>query len=164
MCEALPGLGVRGALVSALHLILGISKNIKPKQALHKLYDFTKRGTDIVNQRISFYSCKRKSQKWNCPFFLSFEKRSGNGLTNDIVKKIKFVLGEQDFSVNETTFLTPFPPDSAKPRRCESSIAEIRSSVMQKRKDKLTKRNGQCQSCGKTVGKRHRFQFCVNCP
>ena len=72
------------------------------------------------------------------------EKRSRNGLTNNIVKKIKFVLGEQDFSIDETTSLTPFRPDSAKPRRCEICKAEIRGPGMKNRKDKLTKQNGQC--------------------
>ena len=189
-------------MLSTAHPILGTSKDIKPKPALYKLYDFTKGGSDIVDQRMSFYSCKPKYQKWTIVAFSylldtcrvnastimalntsdkelkSFnfgldlvlalirpyiDKRSRNGLTNDILKKIKFVLGEQDFSINETISLTPFPPDSAKPRRCEIYKAEIRGPGMKKRKDKLTKQSGQCQSCCKTVCKRHRFQFCVNC-
>ena len=44
--------------------IFGISKDQKKKPALYKLYDYTKGGTDIVDQKISFYSCKTKSRKW----------------------------------------------------------------------------------------------------
>ena len=58
------------------------------------------------------------------------EKRSRNGLTIDIVKKIYFVLGEQDF---KTTSLTSFPPDSAKLRRCKICKAEIRGPSVKKR-------------------------------
>ena len=28
------------------------------------MYDFTKGGTDIINQRMGFYTCKPKSKKW----------------------------------------------------------------------------------------------------
>ena len=119
-------------MLSTVHPILGISEKIKPKPALHKLYDFTKGETDIVNQIMSFYSCEPKSRKWIIVAFSylldtcrvnastimavntsdkelkSFnfgldlvlalvrpyvEKRSRNGLTNDIVKKIKLVWG-----------------------------------------------------------------------
>ena len=41
--------------------IFGISKDQKKKPALYKLYDYTKGGIDIVDQKISFYSCKTKS-------------------------------------------------------------------------------------------------------
>ena len=34
------------------------------KPALYKLCDFTKGGTDIVDQKITFYLCKTKSRKW----------------------------------------------------------------------------------------------------
>ena len=165
-------------MLSTVHLILGISKDMKPKSALCKLYDFTKGGTDIVDQRMSFYSCTPTSRKWTivaCSYLLDtcrvnastimalktsdkelksfnfgldlvlalvrryIEKRSRNGLTNDIVKKIKFVLGEQDFNINEIILLTPFPLDSAKPRHCKICKAEIRGPGMKNRKDKLTK-------------------------
>ena len=35
----------------------------KDKAALYNFYDFTKGGTDIVYQRIGFYTCKFKSRK-----------------------------------------------------------------------------------------------------
>ena len=34
------------------------------KLALYKLCDYTKGGTDIVDQKINFYSSKTKSRKW----------------------------------------------------------------------------------------------------
>ena len=45
-------------------IFLLISKDLRKKPALYKLCDYTKRGTDIVHQTISFNSCKIKSQKW----------------------------------------------------------------------------------------------------
>ena len=56
-------------MLLTVHPILGISKDIKPKPALYKLYDFTKGGTEIVDQRMSFYSCKQKSRKWTIVAF-----------------------------------------------------------------------------------------------
>ena len=36
----------------------------KNKAAVFKLCDFKKGGTEIVDQRMSFYTCKFKSCKW----------------------------------------------------------------------------------------------------
>ena len=41
----------------------------KNKAALYKLYDFTKRGIDIVDQRMGFYTCKFKLRKWSMVAF-----------------------------------------------------------------------------------------------
>ena len=35
----------------------------KSKPAIYKLYDFSKGGTDIIDQRMGFYSCKSKSKR-----------------------------------------------------------------------------------------------------
>ena len=43
-----------------MHQSFQISKNQKNKQAFYKLCDHTKGGTDIVDQKITFYSCKTK--------------------------------------------------------------------------------------------------------
>ena len=50
--------------------ILGITKDHgKSKLGIYKLYDFTKGGTDIIDQRIGFYTCKLKSRKWTITVF-----------------------------------------------------------------------------------------------
>ena len=41
----------------------------KKKAALYKLYDFTNGGTDIVDQRMGFYTRKFKSRKWSMVTF-----------------------------------------------------------------------------------------------
>jgi len=41
----------------------------KKRPAAYKLYDFTKGGTDIVDQKMSFYTCKAKSRKWTMVLF-----------------------------------------------------------------------------------------------
>ena len=32
--------------------------------AIYKLYNFSKGGTGIIDQRLGFYSCKSKSKRW----------------------------------------------------------------------------------------------------
>ena len=45
--------------------LLGVTMDDnKSKPALIKLYDFTKGGTDIVDQKMGFYSTKTKSRRW----------------------------------------------------------------------------------------------------
>ena len=51
-------------LLSTMHPILGTAKdNLRLKPAIYKLYDYTKGGTDIIDQRINFYSSKAKSHR-----------------------------------------------------------------------------------------------------
>ena len=50
--------------------LLGVIKDDgKKKPAIMKFYDFTKGGTDIIDQRMSTYSVKLKLSKWTiCAF------------------------------------------------------------------------------------------------
>ena len=57
--------GLRNVLLlSTVQPILGISKNPKKQPAIYKLYDYTKGGTDITDQRMGTYSCHTKSRRW----------------------------------------------------------------------------------------------------
>ena len=50
--------------------LLGTTKDDeKDKPALYKLYDFMKGGTDIIVQRMWFYSLKLKSRRWTITAF-----------------------------------------------------------------------------------------------
>lgn len=51
-------------VVSTVEPVLGITKDDKKKPALYKLYDFTKGGTDIIDQKMGSYTTKAKSRKW----------------------------------------------------------------------------------------------------
>ena len=52
-------------LLSTVEPILGTTKYDEAhKPALYKLYDFSKGGTDIVDQKIGSYTVKSKSRKW----------------------------------------------------------------------------------------------------
>ena len=54
-------------MLSTLQPLKGITKDDqKEKPALYKLYDFTKGGTDIVDQLNDFYSTRSKSSRWVC--------------------------------------------------------------------------------------------------
>ena len=57
-------------MLTTMRPCLGITKDDgKEKPAIYKLYDFTKGGTDIVDQKISYYSTKAKSVKWKMVAF-----------------------------------------------------------------------------------------------
>lgn len=57
-------------LLSTLPPLLGVTKDDKQKKpAIYKLYDFTKGGTDIIDQRINFYTVHTKSRKWTINAF-----------------------------------------------------------------------------------------------
>ena len=52
-------------MLSTAPPILGITKDDrKSKLGSYKVHDFTKGGTDIIDQRMEFYTCKPKSRKW----------------------------------------------------------------------------------------------------
>ena len=57
-------------LLSTVPPLLGTTKDDnKSKPAIYKLYDFSKGGTDIIDQRMGFYSCKSKSKRWTMNAF-----------------------------------------------------------------------------------------------
>lgn len=46
-------------VLSTMQPLMGVTKeDDKKKPAIYKLYDFTKGGTDIIDQRIGFYTCR----------------------------------------------------------------------------------------------------------
>ena len=60
-------------ILSTIHKVFKLLKDQKKKPDLYKFFDYTTRGTDIVHQKISFYSSKSKSRKWTAitfPFLL----------------------------------------------------------------------------------------------
>jgi len=63
--------GKRNVLIlSTMMPIFGVSKDDqKHKPAIYKFYDFTKGGTDIVDQRIGYYTAKAKSRRWTMTSF-----------------------------------------------------------------------------------------------
>ena len=57
-------------LLSTAPPILDITKdNWKSKLGIYKVYDCRKGGTDIIDQRMGFYTCKPKSRKWAITVF-----------------------------------------------------------------------------------------------
>ena len=120
-------------LLSTIESLLGVTNDDdKLKPALYKLYDSTKGGTDIVDQKIGSYTVKAKSRKWTmvalsylldtirvnaCTLFAlnkgldpkkvnsfdfgyqlaeklvmpAIERRSRNGLSSYVVRKIEMV-------------------------------------------------------------------------
>ena len=57
-------------MLSTLRPLLFTTKDDgKKKPALYKLYDFTERGTDVVDQKDGAYSVKRKSKRWTIAAF-----------------------------------------------------------------------------------------------
>ena len=54
----------------------------KDKPAIYKLYDFTKGGTDIVDQLNDFYSVRSKSLRWvNVALYYTLDTSQVNAKT-----------------------------------------------------------------------------------
>ena len=51
-------------LLTTMNPIMGVTKDAKKKPAIFRLYDVTKGGTDVVDQRMGSYTTKPKSRKW----------------------------------------------------------------------------------------------------
>ena len=62
-------------ILSTVEPILGVTRDDEKKNpAVFKLYDFTKGGTDIVDQKIGSYTVKSKAKKWTkVVFFYLFD-------------------------------------------------------------------------------------------
>ena len=57
-------------MLSTAPPILDISKDDgKSKLEIYKVYHFTKGGTDIIDERMGFYTCQPKSRKWTITAF-----------------------------------------------------------------------------------------------
>ena len=57
-------------MLSTAPPILGITKDDgKSKLGIYKVYDLQKVGTDIIDQRMGFYTCKPKARKWTITVF-----------------------------------------------------------------------------------------------
>ena len=58
--------GLKNVLILSTMLpLMGVTKDDgNKKPAIYKLYDYTKVESDIVNQRMGFYTCKTKSRRW----------------------------------------------------------------------------------------------------
>ena len=53
-------------MLSTMEPVLGVTKgDQKFKPQMNKLYDFTKGGTDIIDQKMGTYTTKSKSRKWS---------------------------------------------------------------------------------------------------
>ena len=57
-------------MLSTVRPLMGVTKDDgKHKPALYKLYDFTKGGTDIIDQKVGAYTVKPKSRRWSVAAF-----------------------------------------------------------------------------------------------
>ena len=189
-------------LLTSMKPIIGTTTDDKKKKpAILKLYDFTKGGTDIVDQRAQTYTTKAKSNRWTMVSFYflldtcrvnastiyamnngqnprnvdSFDfgwdlvealtmpfirQRQIHGLSVPVQRKISTALGD------------PAPP-RRKPeleheqigerRRCRLWIEESYGEGHKRLKQKMPKKQTQCQTCGNPACKRHLVYICETC-
>jgi len=80
--------------------LMGITRDDgKLKPAVIKFYDFTKGGTDIVDQKISKYSCKSVTNKWTMVhFYFLLDTIRCNALTLYAIKHNKSLSQVNSFS------------------------------------------------------------------
>ena len=80
-------------MVLATHSpILGATKDDgKQKSGLYKLFDFTKCGTDIIDQKMGFYTTKAKSRQWTltaCSYVLDITRANA---CNSFAKGTRYI-------------------------------------------------------------------------
>ena len=51
-------------LLTTMNPIMGVTRDERKKPAIYRLYDVTKGGTDVVDQRMRAFTTKTKSRKW----------------------------------------------------------------------------------------------------
>ena len=57
------------AFYSEILSTFGSTRDNGKKPQIYKVYDFTKGGTDIIDQRAQYYTCKVKSKRWTTAAF-----------------------------------------------------------------------------------------------
>ena len=116
-------------LLSTMRPYPGITKDDKKnKPSIFKFYDFTKGGTDVVDQRIGFYTCKAKSRRWTMTaFFYILDTIRVNSQTIHSMLKGKKVKRDDsvDFGFELVMALT-------KPHMQRRSSVGLQSSILKK--------------------------------
>ena len=76
--------------MSTMRPLMGVTKDDgKSKPAIIKFYDFTKRGTDIVDQRMAKYTTKSYTRRWAMiNFFYILDSIRCNSSTVYALKKM----------------------------------------------------------------------------
>ena len=63
---------IKVLVLSIMRQLMGITRDDgKQKPAIIKLYEFTKGGTDVMDQKISKYSCKSLTHRWTMIHFFN---------------------------------------------------------------------------------------------
>ena len=116
-------------LLSSMRPLMGItSDDKKQKPALFKLYDFTKGGTDVVDQRIGYYTTKAKSHRWSITaFYYMLDTARVNAQTIYSLKKKKDPRKSNSFDIGfELVMSLVLPHMARRPYR------GLRSSIIKK--------------------------------
>ena len=189
-------------MLSTMESILVVTiDDQKFKPQMYKLYDFTKGGTDIIDQKMGTYTTKSKSQKWSRVAFsylldtirvnsstlielnknhdpklansfnFGYElatqlvmplilRRSRNGLSSEVVKKITSFAGEQFVEMSENIEHSKFRET---PTRCRQCIINCYGEDQKINKNKIKKIKTACQSCSDAFCNEHLVFICQKC-
>ena len=95
--------GKKNVLVlSTMRPLMGITRDDgKQKPAIIKFYDFTKGGTDVMDQKISKYSCKLLTHRWTMiHFFFLMDTIRCNAMVLHAVKHKKPLRKSNSFDIS----------------------------------------------------------------
>ena len=188
-------------LLSTMRPLNGITRDDnKQKPGIYKFYDFTKCGTDIVDQLNEYYTVRSQSNRWDLVAFyyildtirvnsktlfcikkgldvkkentfdLAFElvksltypfveKRRINGLGKNVTQKTGFVLNRQSIHPTVSKIERRFPYSRCK-RKC---FMRVEKSNTKKEKNNTSCSKEDCQSCGRSVCRKHALRICEYC-
>lgn len=193
--------------LSSMPPILGITKDDKHKKpAVLKFYDFSKVGTDVIDQRMGSYTVNTKSRRWTMSSFsyildtirvnsqtiyslnngmdprkvnsfkfgwelakelvkpfIELRRNETKNLKSHILKKINYILGEPVIAANSTAQKDILPKQPQVKKRCHFCIENIKGPGYNEMRDKLAKKNIQCQKCGRVICNDHSIIVCNEC-
>ena len=115
-------------LLAVPPLLAATKDDNKSKLAIYKLYDFSKGRTDIIDQRMGFYSCKSKSKRWTMNVFLcvldTCRVNAGMiyAMNNDL----------QPRNIKSVDFGFELAMSLIRPHRVQQSLIDINSFVVRK--------------------------------
>ena len=81
--------------------LMGITRDSgKQKPSIIKFYDFTKGGTDVMDEKISKYSCKSLTHRWTMShFFLLMDTIRCNVMVLHVIKHKKPLRKSSSFDI-----------------------------------------------------------------
>ena len=149
-------------LLTTMRPLMGVTKDDDHKKpAIYKLYDFTKGGTDIVDQKMGYYTSKAKSSRWSITaFYYIIDTVRVNSQTILALKK-----GKNPRKSDSFEFIFSLVKSLVMPHMQRRSLVGLQSSIVDKIRKFIPKvenpvveqlypksgEGGVCETCNNSI-------------